>query len=69
LKDERSLGYTIKATTTFANRQDMEYYDKECPAHAALKHLTLDIIEARPLVVNADVPEIVDLFFPAYPDL
>ncbi|KAK4031938.1 hypothetical protein C8A01DRAFT_41617 [Parachaetomium inaequale] len=63
LNDERSLGHTVKATMTFANHEDMVYYDKECPAHAALKHLALDIIEARPIVLNA---EVTSQIFPNY---
>ena len=59
----RSHGYTVKATTVFASHNDMVYYDKECPAHAALKHLALDIIEARPIVVNE---EVVSDIFPNY---
>ncbi|KAK0718880.1 hypothetical protein B0T21DRAFT_374336 [Apiosordaria backusii] len=35
--DQRSKGYTVVANMKFASLEDMNYYDNECPAHAALK--------------------------------
>jgi len=35
--DQRSQGYTIVAKTTFASKEDMDYYDTECQAHKNLK--------------------------------
>lgn len=37
--EERTQGYTIAVQATFANREDVEYYDKECEAHKALRAL------------------------------
>ncbi|KAK4168699.1 hypothetical protein QBC43DRAFT_309492 [Cladorrhinum sp. PSN259] len=35
--DQRSKGYTVIAHMKFASLDDMNYYDNECQAHAALK--------------------------------
>ena len=35
--EERSRGYTIAVQSTFASREDYEYYDKVCEAHKAFK--------------------------------
>jgi hypothetical protein len=36
----------------FANRDDMEYYDNECPAHANLKKVAAGLgLPERPLIV------------------
>ncbi|EAW10508.1 Dabb family protein [Aspergillus clavatus NRRL 1] len=35
--DPRNKGFNISVKTTFASMEDMEYYDKECEAHKALK--------------------------------
>lgn len=35
--DERSQGYTIVATSVFKDREDFDFYDKECEAHAELR--------------------------------
>lgn len=37
IEDQRNQGYTLVATSVFASREDMEYYDNNCEAHAALK--------------------------------
>ena len=37
IDDQRNQGYTLVATSVFASREDMEYYDNDCEAHAALK--------------------------------
>ncbi|KAK4116922.1 hypothetical protein N656DRAFT_30 [Canariomyces notabilis] len=52
-KDEtRAKGYTVVAQTLFANRDDMEYYDNECPAHANLKKVAAGLgLPERPLIV------------------
>lgn len=43
--DPRSQGYTIAATSTFKDREDFEYYDKECEAHAELKAFARSVSE------------------------
>lgn len=35
-----SEGFTIISQTVFANWEDANYYDKECPAHLELKKVT-----------------------------
>ena len=35
--EERSRGYTVAVQSTFASREDYEYYDKVCEAHKAFK--------------------------------
>lgn len=37
IEDQRNQGYTLVATSVFSSREDMEYYDNQCEAHAALK--------------------------------
>jgi hypothetical protein len=38
--ESRSEGYTVAVQSTFASREDVEFYDNECPAHKELKKLT-----------------------------
>jgi hypothetical protein len=38
--ESRSEGYTVAVQSTFANKEDVEFYDKECPAHKELKKIT-----------------------------
>ncbi|KAL1837039.1 hypothetical protein VTJ49DRAFT_4328 [Mycothermus thermophilus] len=52
LDDPRSAGYTELGHTVFASQEDMEYFDKECPAHAALREKVTPLVTERPLVVN-----------------
>ncbi|VBB73257.1 Putative protein of unknown function [Podospora comata] len=50
--DQRSKGYTVVANMKFANLDDMNYYDNECPTHAALKKAGAGLgVEEPPLVV------------------
>jgi len=35
--DPRTKGYTVVVHTVFASKEDMVYYDEQCPAHGALK--------------------------------
>lgn len=35
--DQRAQGYTIVATSTFKDKEDFDYYDKECKAHDELR--------------------------------
>lgn len=37
VSEERTQGYTVIAVTTFKSREDLEYYDKQCPAHKKLR--------------------------------
>lgn len=38
--ESRSEGYTVAVQSTFASREDVEFYDRECPAHKELKKTT-----------------------------
>ncbi|KAK4178882.1 hypothetical protein QBC36DRAFT_344225 [Triangularia setosa] len=50
--DQRSNGYTVVANMKFASLDDMNYYDNECPAHAALKRAGGGLgVQEPPLVV------------------
>ncbi|KEF54151.1 uncharacterized protein A1O9_09946 [Exophiala aquamarina CBS 119918] len=35
--EERSQGYTLISITTFNSKEDYNYYDKQCSAHAKLR--------------------------------
>jgi len=35
--DARNQGFTLAVESTYASKSDMDYYDNECEAHAALK--------------------------------
>ncbi|KAI1755869.1 stress responsive A/B barrel domain-containing protein [Xylaria castorea] len=37
MSDPRSRGWTVVNKAEFANLEDMQYYDKQCKAHAELK--------------------------------
>ncbi|BDD58267.1 hypothetical protein MPDQ_003700 [Monascus purpureus] len=43
--DPRNKGFNFSVKTTFASMEDMEYYDKECAAHQALKAYVAPIKE------------------------
>ncbi|KAK4192533.1 hypothetical protein QBC35DRAFT_528221 [Podospora australis] len=49
--DERNKGYTVVAYMRFASLEDMEYYDDECAAHAALKKAGGSLGVAEPPLV------------------
>lgn len=38
--EERSQGYTVAVQSTFASKEDVDYYDKECEAHKELKKVS-----------------------------
>ena len=42
LAGDRGKGYTLVNMTRFKNMEDMEYYDKECPAHKKVKAFGYD---------------------------
>jgi len=48
VEDPRTKGYTVVAETTFANLDDMKYYEDECPAHLALKKASRTLGVAEP---------------------
>ncbi|KAK5044637.1 hypothetical protein LTR84_010651 [Exophiala bonariae] len=35
--EERAQGYTLISITTFKSKEDYDYYDKQCAAHAKLR--------------------------------
>jgi len=41
----RSKGFNVGVKSTFATIDDMNYYDTECPAHAALKVVAAPVAE------------------------
>ncbi|EON98758.1 putative stress responsive a b barrel domain-containing protein [Phaeoacremonium minimum UCRPA7] len=48
MDDPRTKGYTIVAKTEFWSLEDLQYYDKECEAHAALKKTAATLGLAEP---------------------
>jgi hypothetical protein len=52
--DPRSRGYTVIADQSFANLDDMKYYDTECPAHTVLKTAIKEFLAEPPLVIYTD---------------
>ncbi|KAJ4381648.1 hypothetical protein N0V86_003012 [Didymella sp. IMI 355093] len=52
--DDRSQGYTLVARTVFDTKADMDYYDNECEAHAAIKSFIKPKVGGPPLVVYMD---------------
>jgi hypothetical protein len=50
-EDPRSQGYTLVGRTTFASKEDMDFYDNECEAHGAIKALIKPKVSGPPLVV------------------
>ena len=38
--DDRNKGWNLAVKSTFASKADMDYYDKECEAHKALKKVS-----------------------------
>ncbi|KXX74554.1 hypothetical protein MMYC01_208875 [Madurella mycetomatis] len=44
-------GYAGVAQTSFANLDDMKFYNTECPAHAALKETAAGLGLTEPLLV------------------
>ncbi|KAF3040026.1 hypothetical protein E8E11_005499 [Didymella keratinophila] len=52
--DPRSQGYTLVARTVFNSKADMDYYDNECEAHAAIKTFIKPKVGGPPLVVYMD---------------
>ncbi|KAF4552643.1 Hypothetical protein D9617_9g024320 [Elsinoe fawcettii] len=52
--DPRSQGYTLCLSTSFANVEDMKYYDEQDEAHNNIKSLFKGKVEAPPLMVYMD---------------
>ncbi|KAJ4342092.1 hypothetical protein N0V87_001419 [Didymella glomerata] len=52
--DPKSQGYTLVARTVFDSKADMDYYDNECEAHAAIKSFIKPKVGGPPLVVYMD---------------
>ncbi|KAF2739742.1 hypothetical protein EJ04DRAFT_508600 [Polyplosphaeria fusca] len=52
--DPRAQGYNFVARTVFESKADMDYYDNECSAHAALKNSLKSKTGGPPLVVYVD---------------
>ncbi|KAI6810139.1 hypothetical protein KC332_g9675 [Hortaea werneckii] len=54
LDDPRSQGYNFVANTTFANIDDVKYYDEQCEAHQKLKAFAKDKVAGPPLVLHIE---------------
>lgn len=54
LDDPRSQGYNFIANTTFANMEDVKYYDEHCEAHQKLKAFAKDKVAGPPLVLHVE---------------
>ncbi|KAF1923120.1 stress responsive A/B barrel domain-containing protein [Didymella exigua CBS 183.55] len=52
--DPRSQDYTLVARTVFNSKADMDYYDNECEAHAAIKTFIKPKVGGPPLVIYMD---------------
>ncbi|KAI6834152.1 hypothetical protein KC340_g12087 [Hortaea werneckii] len=54
LDDPRSQGYNFIANATFANMEDVKYYDEHCEAHQKLKAFAKDKVAGPPLVLHVE---------------
>ncbi|KAI0458541.1 stress responsive A/B barrel domain-containing protein [Xylaria acuta] len=62
LSDPRSWGWTVVNKAEFASLEDMQYYDKQCKAHAELKE------KVKALELQGGVPRgIMVVYFEADP--
>lgn len=52
--DTRNQGYTIAVISQFRSVGDMEYYDNDCQAHAALKKVAKSMHEGAMMVYFAN---------------
>ncbi len=44
-QDPRSKGWNVAVKSTFASKEDMDYYDTECEAHQKLKTVAKPVVE------------------------
>jgi hypothetical protein len=49
-EDQRAQGYTVAVMTTFASREDFEYYDTTCAAHKELKAVASSVHQGNLMV-------------------
>ena len=49
--EPRANGYNFVARTTFASKEDMDFYDNQCPAHKDLKISIKDKVAGPPMVI------------------
>jgi len=42
-QEARAQGWTLATKTTFASKEDMDYYDTQCEAHKALKAVSTPV--------------------------
>ncbi|KAF2001967.1 hypothetical protein P154DRAFT_521412 [Amniculicola lignicola CBS 123094] len=52
--DPRNGGHTLVARTTFASKEDMDFYDNECEAHQSLKAVLKGKVAGPPLILYMD---------------
>jgi hypothetical protein len=52
--DPRSQGYNFATRILFHSKEDMDYYDNECPTHEELKSIWKPKLAGPPLVLYAD---------------
>ncbi|ORY13100.1 hypothetical protein BCR34DRAFT_481723 [Clohesyomyces aquaticus] len=55
--DPRSQGFTLVARTVFECKEDMDYYDQECAAHAEIKALFKGKVAGPPCMLYMDMKE------------
>jgi hypothetical protein len=56
-QDQRAQGYTVAVMSTFASKEDFEYYDKECEAHKELKAFAGSVHQGNLMVYFQSVLE------------
>ena len=54
-QDQRAKGWNLAVKSTYDSLEDMEYYDKECTAHAELKRVTAPTREESLVVFYENV--------------
>ncbi|KAF2104271.1 stress responsive A/B barrel domain-containing protein [Rhizodiscina lignyota] len=52
--DPRNQGFTLASHTTFANLEDMKYYDEGDAAHDALRQVVKPLVKGPPMTVYWD---------------
>ncbi|OHX00449.1 stress responsive alpha beta barrel domain-containing protein, partial [Colletotrichum incanum] len=55
--DQRAQGFTLAAVSTFASKEDMDYYDESCAAHQELKVIAKDTHQGFAMVFFQDQVE------------
>lgn len=56
IPDARNQGYNFVSMSKFKDLEDMKFYDKECPAHGALKALNVGKVDPPVMTTYFEVP-------------